>query len=142
MGLKPPKIGFAELQLTSVGAQELRFLVHVEAQNPNDVDIPLSNVRFDVLVVGQPVATAAARETMFTLPANTARRIPFEVRVPTQRLAALLAQARAAGAERIDYRISGYATWGSSGLAIPIERAGTLQLPRRLFEQRPAAPQT
>ncbi len=47
--LQPPEVAVADLALADIGLERLRFLVTLDAINPNDVDIPLTDVRLDLL---------------------------------------------------------------------------------------------
>lgn len=137
LDLKSPRLSFAGLSVPSASLQEIDFLLTLSADNPNDVEVPLSNLQFELDLFGQPFAAGSAREPSLTLPRLGSREIPIRFTVPTARLLELVSRARSAESGRFEYRLRGSANWGSSPIRIPFEKTGDLealrQLPRRLL---------
>jgi LEA14-like dessication related protein len=49
-----PEVSLAGLKLTQLGLFEQRFSLQLRIQNPNDVDLPIDGLTFDVELNGQP----------------------------------------------------------------------------------------
>ncbi len=130
--LKTPKLAFGSLSVPRIGLSEVDFLLTVVADNPNDLEVPLSNIRFDLDLFGQAFASGGTREPRLTLPRLGSREVPIEFTVPTSRLVDLISRVRADGAGRFEYRLRGSANWGSSPFAIPFEKTGDLDALRQL----------
>jgi len=133
--LEPPKISIANISIVAVGLEELRFALSIDARNPNDVDVPLTNLRFDLELLGQPFASGAAAESTVTLPAGASREVPIEFAVPTSRLLDLVRALRHSAGSPLGYRLHGSANWGRSPFAIPFEKRGEFDALRRLRER-------
>lgn len=130
--LKTPKLAFGGLSVPRIGLSEVDFLLTVIADNPNDLEVPLSNIRFDLDLFGQAFASGGTREPTLTLPRLGSREVPIEFTVPTSRLVELISRVRRNGVERFEYRLRGSANWGSSPFAIPFEKSGDLEALRQL----------
>ncbi len=138
--LKPPRLSFSDFRLETLGLSEIRFLLAVDTENPNEVAIPLRNVEFALELLGEPFADGTVLGRAVTLPALGARTIPVQFSVPTSRLVSLLRSLRSAEPAQWSYRLTGSATWGLSGLPLRFERRGDLEALRALDEllQAPA----
>lgn len=132
--LKPPRLSFADFRVEELGLSEIRFLLAVDTENPNDVEIPLRNVDFALELLGRPFADGKVLEREVTLPALGDRTIPVQFTVPTARLLRLLRSLRSAQPAQWSYRLSGSATWGWSGVALRFERRGDLDVLREIDE--------
>ena len=143
LDLQPPKLTFSAFRIQSVNLEETRFVLTVDADNPNDVDVPLSNLKFDLDLLGAPFASGGAQEASLTLPRKASRPVSIDFTVPTSRLLDLIRRVRPADMSSLSYRLKGSATWGSSGVTIPFERAGDLGTLRglrdRMIRQGPRA---
>jgi LEA14-like dessication related protein len=132
--LKPPSIAFSELAIDSIGSERVRFTVRISTRNPNPVDLPLSNVYFDLAVLGQPLALGKVAEQRFTLPANGERDLPVALDVATADLRSVLVRLLAGPTPETVWELKGTANWGASPLPIPFQRRGDASNLRRLRE--------
>lgn len=130
--LKSPKLSIAGLSVSRLGASEIEFRMTVLADNPNDVDLPLSNLRFELDLLGQPFASGGASEATITLPRQGTRQVPIVFTVPTQRLLELVSTVRGDAAGRFEYRLRGSANWADSPFTLPFEKTGELEALQRL----------
>lgn len=132
LGLQAPRLSFAGLSVPRVGLDEIEFLLTVIADNPNEVDVPLSNLRFELELFGLPFASGAARDQRLTLPGRGTRQVPIAFTMPTSGLLDLVSKARSEGSGRLEYRLAGSANWGDSPFTIPFEKTGDLEALRKL----------
>lgn len=130
--LRPPDIAIADLALTDIALDRLVFRVTVDTANPNDLPVPLTDIRMDLTVFGVELARGHVPQRRIELPALGRAAIPVEFTVPTGRLLDLLERIRNRGMDDLDYRLAGSARWGDSPFDIPFERSGNLDILRRL----------
>lgn len=130
--LQAPRLRFSDFHVDELGLGEIGFVLAIDTENPNDVEIPLRNVDFALELLGRPFADGTVLERAVTLPARGARTIPVRFTVPTSRLLGLLREMRSAEPARWSYRLSGAASWGWSGYPLRFERSGDLEVLREL----------
>ena len=132
--LKAPAVSVAGVALDSISSERARFTLRLATRNPNTVDIPLSNVRLDFALLGQPLLSGAPVEESFTLPAGGEREVPVSFSVATADLRALLGRLLSASTSESTWELKGTAQWGSWPLPIPFSRKGDLRSLGRLGE--------
>lgn len=134
LGLKAPEVRASDIQLKEIGLKQIRFILSVDAFNPNSTTLPLSGLKVDLDLLGQPFAQGAGRDAYFELPANATTRLPIEFVVTTARLRDLLRNFRPENPAAYEYTLRGSAHWGTDGMLMPFERRGELASLRRLAE--------
>lgn len=132
--LKPPSVSFTDLAIDAVSTERVRFTVRIATRNPNPIDLPLSNVYFDLAILGRPLALGRIAEQRFTLPANGDRELPVSFDVATADLRAVLARLLTAPVPDTVWELKGTANWGASPLPLPFSRRGDASSLRRLLE--------
>lgn len=132
--LRTPRLEVADISIRDVGLSELRFAVLVRADNPNDVDIPLTNLSFDLDLLDRPFATGIAAQPRLVLPRLARSDVPIEFTVPTMRLVDMVGQLATGRLSNLSYRLRGRANWGNSFIPIPFEKSGNLDVLRKLRE--------
>lgn len=132
--LKPPSISVSDLAIDSVSAERVRFTVTLATQNPNPVDLPLSNLYFDLAILGRPLALGRVAEQRFTLPANGARELPVAFDVAGADLRAVLGRLFVAPLPETVWELSGTVNWGAWPVPIPFRKRGDASSLRRLRE--------
>lgn len=123
----PPSVSLAGVDLESIGLFEQRYVLQLRLRNPNDADIPIEGLSFDVEVNGMHFASGLS---------NAVVRVPrlgeALVEVPaTSNLGAFLRQwreLRQGGRDSLDYRIKGSVRVTGYG-AIPFDHKGEVPLP-------------
>lgn len=131
-----PEISLAGLDLVELGLFEQRFAMKLRIRNPNDVELRISGVDFDVELNGQHFARGLSDRPVMVPRMGEA---VLEVSA-TSSLGSVLRQVRElqkGGRERIDYRLNGRIVLEGIG-GIPFERKGDVQMP--LFELPRKAP--
>jgi LEA14-like dessication related protein len=94
-------------------------------QNPKGVAVPLSELRLHWFIADAPVATAQSRAGV-TLPANGSALVPMHVQIDSA--ATLVVAGALASSGSVPYRIEGTAEIGATGIVVPFEHSGSLEL--------------
>lgn len=131
-----PEVSLAGLELVELGFFEQRFVIKLRIQNPNDVDLPINGLVFDVELNGLSFAKGLSDKAVIIPRMGEAL---LEV-TATSNLGSVLKQMRElqkGGHDGVDYRMSGRLALEGIG-SIPFERRGDLQLP--LFDVPHKAP--
>jgi LEA14-like dessication related protein len=110
----------------------VRFTVRIATHNPNPIDVPLSNVYFDLSILGQQLALGKIAEQRFTLPAGGQKELPVAFDVATADLRAVLMRMLSGPLPETVWEVKGTANWGSSPLPLPFSRKGDASSLRRL----------
>jgi LEA14-like dessication related protein len=126
LNLKAPEVGFSDLSVSDVGFSNIKFVVTVNADNSNDVDIPLSDAKFELSLMGNSFANGVAKETSIVIPKKGKRAIPIEFTVPTSQLIDTVKKLNLKDLSTFTYALKGSARWGSGPFSIPFERKGDL----------------
>lgn len=126
MRLEPPRLQVVEVGLlgASVLKQELRLRMRV--QNPNDVELPVRGISYEVLLAGENFATGES-ERDFIVPALG--ETEFNVDVTANAAAALLRVLGDRSGRNPEYRLVGRVHLARGLLrSIPFEHRGELAL--------------
>ncbi|MCM8596951.1 LEA type 2 family protein [Accumulibacter sp.] len=122
---RKPEVSIAGLSLVQARLFEQRFALRLRISNPNDVDLPVNGLSFEVEINGQPFITGLSDKPV-TVP-RFGEAI-LEVMATSTAGSALKQLRELQKGGRIDYRISGRLQLSGIG-ALPFERRGDLQLP-------------
>ena len=134
MNLKSPILGFSDLTVSDISLDRVKFVVTVAAENPNDIDIPLSNMRFDLAVLDTAVGNGAATSRDVLIPKRGRVLVPIEFNVGTSQLIDLVRRVRIADLSKLSYSLKGSASWNNGPFSIPFERKGDLTALKKLAE--------
>jgi LEA14-like dessication related protein len=126
LNLKAPEVGFSDLSVADVGLSNIKFVVTVNADNSNDVDIPLSDAKFELSLMGNSFANGVAKESAIVIPKKGKRSIPIEFTVPTSQLIDTVRKLNLKDLSSFTYALKGSARWGSGPFSVPFERKGDL----------------
>ncbi len=123
----PPEVSLAGIGFGEPGLFEQQLRIDLRVHNPNNFDLGIDRVTFDLEVNDQPFAHGRTTEAL-DLPAQAETVVPVMVNVPTSDL---LDRLLALGSERrLDYRLTGEAKLASLLFGtIPFHREGKLALP-------------
>jgi len=122
-----PEISLAGLELAEFKLFEQRFKMKLRIQNPNDADLRINGLTFDVDLGGQPFAKGLS-ERAVTVPRLGEAILDVQA---TSNLGSVLKQLRELkkrGRDRVDYRLSGRVDVDGYG-SIPFDRRGDVQMP-------------
>ena len=127
--LQKPEVSLAGVELVGVGLVEQRLLLKLKISNPNDVDLPVKSLSFDLDLDGQPFAKGASEQ-----PVTIARHAEAQLDVKVvSRLGDVLKQLNAARQNgKLGYRIHGRVELGTERPAGPasvaFDRSGEVSL--------------
>jgi LEA14-like dessication related protein len=123
-----PEVRLAGVGLGQPGLFEQELILSLRLENPNDYDIAVEQLSFDLEVNGEHFTDGRTTQN-FTLPALGEATVPVSVDVPTKDF---LERAMRLGSEgRFDYRLTGEAELDHVlAQTVPFEWQGRLELPR------------
>lgn len=122
-----PDITLAGLDVAEIGLLEQRFVLKLRIQNPNDVDLPINGMRFDVELNGLAFAKGLSDKAV-TVP--RLGEIVLEV-TATSTLGTVWRQLRELqreGRDRVTYRLEGRVLLPTLG-SVPFVQAGDIAMP-------------
>lgn len=119
-----PKVSVAEVNIKSLGLFEQRFDVSLRVNNPNDFDIKIEALDFDLEVNGRAFAKGLARTTML-IPAMSSERLHVEAVTQSKNL---LQQIKTLPPEAlkdgVPYRVQGRVKTDKSSKWLPFDHSG------------------
>jgi LEA14-like dessication related protein len=134
MNLKSPELAFSDLSVSDFNFEKVKFVVTVAAKNPNDVDIPLSNMKFDLNVLETAIGSGAAQKDI-NLPKLGIAQVPIEFTMGTSQLIGILKQVSLRDLTRLSYSLKGSANWNNGPFTIPFERKGDLSMLKKYTDR-------
>lgn len=122
---RPPKISVAEVDLKSLGVFEQRFDVGLRIRNPNDFDLVIEALEFDLEVNGRAFATGLTR-TAARVPAISSTIVRVDAVTESRNL---IRQIKTLPGEMlrqgVPYRIKGRVKTDRASRWIPFDHSGT-----------------
>jgi len=131
--LKAPSLSVTGVGVESVTRDSLKLRVRLTARNPNTIDMPLSNLQFEVSLMGQRLVHGAVAEQTFTLPAQGEQEVPVVLAFAGADVRDLLIRLMTRSLTEVPWELKGSARWGISPIPLPFEKRGSLGL-RTLLE--------
>ena len=123
---KPPKVSVAEVDIKSLGLFEQRFDVGLRVSNPNEFDLNIEALEFDLELNGRAFAQGLSR-TPALIPATSSTVMQVEAVTQSkhliQQLKTLPGEMLKAG---VPYRITGRVKIDQSSSWIPFDQKGVV----------------
>lgn len=125
--VKPPEVHLADIRpKASSGVLEQSMELVLNVRNPNDFDVPIDGLRFDLTLNGQHFATGLSDEET-VIPRLGEKRVTATA--STSMLAVIQQMMLAGQRGRLDYRMEGEAFLGGLGdRTVPFESEGEVRL--------------
>lgn len=126
VGMEPLSVTLADVRPSQMGLLEQEYMMKLRIQNPNDFDVPLQGVAFDVELNGKTFAKGVSRQDE-VVPAFG--DVLLEVKAFSS-LGDVLNQVsglRAGPPERIAYRVQGKLAQ-TRGMSMPFDSTGSIDL--------------
>lgn len=121
-----PKVSVADVDIKRLGWMEQRFDVGLQVDNPNDFDLKIEALEFDLEVNGRPFAKGQSL-TSALIPAASSAMLRVDARMQTgdliQQIKTLPGDAWQAG---VPYRIKGRIKTDRSTNWLPFDRTGVV----------------
>jgi LEA14-like dessication related protein len=134
MNLKSPELAFADLTISEFNFEKVKFVVNVAAKNPNDVDIPLTNMKFDLNFMETALGTGKAQKDI-NLPKMGQAEVPIEFVIGTSQLIGVLKRVNLRDLGKLSYSLKGSANWNNGPFTIPFERKGDLSMLKKYTDR-------
>ncbi len=126
----PPKVGLADAGLVEMGLFEQTYSLTLSLQNPNEVDIPITGMRYSVKVNDEEFATGVS-DKEFTLQRLSNRTVATTIKGNLLKLAPKLglkiSDINKSNDTKIKYEISGEFT-NSLGGPIPFSEVNEISI--------------
>jgi LEA14-like dessication related protein len=131
--LESPKLSLVGIQVMSTDMFAQRFKVRVLVQNPNDIELPVRGLEYQIILMGDSFAEGTSTDS-FLLPAQG--EAEFDMMVTTNFMSAfgrLLSRVGGGKLEDIEYEISGK-VYVDKGVIrkIPFSHQGTVDFSKKL----------
>lgn len=135
-GLEPPKVSLVDMQLAQSSLFEQQFDIKLRVKNPNNKEIPLNGLKFDIYLTGVELGNAQTAKAN-VIPALGDSVIELKLSTSTFAWLQLAQGMQHKAMEKIDYRIAG--TLFSSGLfsRLPFTKSGEIDINKLLPRQKP-----
>ena len=130
---KAPTLSWTGVNLDIIGFREQRFTLKLKVANPNDVDLPLERLEFDIELAGQHFAHALSDRPM-TVPARGEATLAVQASGNVIEFIHRLGPLRGDSAS-LDYRLKGDAVVTGYG-RIPFDKKGKVSLLQMLRDDR------
>lgn len=131
--LESPKLSLVGIQVMSTDMFAQRFRVRVLVQNPNDLELPVRGLEYQIILMGDSFADGTSND-VFLIPAKG--EAEFDMLVTTNFMSAfgrLLSRVGGGKLENIDYEISGKVYVDKGVLRkIPFSHQGTVDFSKQL----------
>lgn len=122
-----PEVSLAGLQLVQIGVFEQRFALKLRVQNPNDTELRINGLSFEVELNGQSFLTGVSDRGV-TVPRFGEAVLDVAATATLGSALKQLRELQKGGRERVDYRIVGRLNLSGFG-TVPFDRRGDLQMP-------------
>ena len=137
--LEPPRVQLLGIQVLSTDMFAQQFNAHLQIQNPNDVEVAITGLDFEVLLFGDRFAEGVSNDH-FVLPALG--EAEFNMGVTTSFVSSfgrLISRMGGAKLEAIEYEIVG-TVFIDKGMVkkIPFNHAGTVDFAKAASRKKPA----
>ena len=133
---KAPEVTLADIDIVEAGLLEQRFVMKLRVLNPNDTDIDITGLDFELEVNGTRFARGVSNRAV-TLPRYGEAVLEVSAVSSLVSLLKQIDELSRGGRDRIDYRIHGRLAAGGYG-TLPFDSKGEVRLPRQQGERRQA----
>ncbi len=132
-----PKLTLAGISLIEVGLFEQRFNLRLRVQNPNERELPLQALIYEVEINDRPFGSGVARKPV-TIPGFGSAVVEVEMVSNLASVLRQLGELDKNGASRLRYRLRGNAVIGPHGSRVPFQQTGEVGIPR--FNEEAGSP--
>jgi LEA14-like dessication related protein len=130
MRLQAPKVSLADFELRGGNLVEQRFALKLRVQNPNDREIAIQGLSFDIDLNGKPFAHGVGDKAA-TVPRFGEGIVEVEAVSNLGNLLRQIGDLAKSGRDGVPYRVKGQVLADGIG-SVPFDSRGEWKLPRRL----------
>ncbi|MBK8325268.1 MAG: LEA type 2 family protein [Betaproteobacteria bacterium] len=129
-GLKSPNVSVTAIEVRELRLLEQKFRVQVRVQNPNDVDIAVNGMSFELELNGKPFATGVSNQVV-TVPRYGTGTVEVEVVSGVREVLRQFLDGKKEVPSRWPYRLRGQVSLVQPySLTIPYDTTGEIDLGR------------
>lgn len=124
---EPPRVTLADIRLTELKLLEQRYQLTLRVQNPNDFELPIEGLDYELLVNEQEFGSGVSNRPV-TVPAYGTELLQVDA---YSTLAGLLRQFRELDSGKspsLRYRLKGHVRLSRNGLSLPFDHSGEISL--------------
>jgi len=126
--LERPRVNIANVTLKEVKLLEQLYDLELRILNPNDSDLVINGLAFDILINDKNFATGTSGQSL-TIPRFGTGLLTVEAVSPLASILRQFSGAQKAGLSRITYRLRGAVYVGSPSVRLGFDEQGELELP-------------
>jgi len=141
--LMAPQVSLVGIQIMSADMFAQQFMVRVKVENPNDLEIAVSGIEYEIFLMGDSFAEGAA-DSSFVLPAKG--EAEFDMIVKTNfvsSLGRLVSRTSGGKLEDVPYRVTGKLVLEKGIMrTFPFSRAGTVNFTKARDKMKAIEPKS
>jgi LEA14-like dessication related protein len=127
-GLEAPRVHVSAIELREATLFEQVYDIRLRVQNPNNQDLPVQGLSFELEINGTTFARGGSAEAV-VIPRLSSGIVQVEAISGLGGILQQLMKLQGAAPKSVAYRISGAAFVGAEGWRLPFEDRGEFQLP-------------
>ena len=127
LSMKSPEVSLADVTIEEFGLLEQRLGIKLRVMNPNDADLPIDGVTFEVDVNGQSFAKGVSNKSV-TVPRFGEALLDLSAVSTLGSLLRQLAELAKSGRDTVQYRVHGQ-FYGGGLNGVPFDSKRELKLP-------------
>ena len=127
LAMKSPEVSLADVTIEEFGLLEQRLGIKLRVMNPNDADLPIDGVTFEVDVNGQSFAKGVSNKSV-TVPRFGEALLDLSAVSTLGSLLRQLAELAKSGRDTVQYRVHGQ-FYGGGLNGVPFDSKRELKLP-------------
>jgi LEA14-like dessication related protein len=122
-----PTVTLAGMEILAADFFEQRFALDLRLQNPNDFNLPIRGLRYELILNGKPLATGVSNQQV-DLPAYGEQVIRVE---SVSSLLSIFKQVQSLGESKsgaLDYQLKGHVSLLDKSFKLPFDKRGEISL--------------
>ena len=123
-----PRVNIANVTLKEVKLLEQIYDMELRIQNPNDSELVINGLAFDLLVNDKTFATGMTNKSL-TIPPFASSLITVETISPLSSIIRQIIGVQKSGLAKISYRLKGAVYVGSASMKLGFDEQGEIELP-------------
>jgi LEA14-like dessication related protein len=134
--IEKPTLHVADVRLIDAGLFEQRFVLSLRVQNPNDFDLPIEALNYELMLNDKPFAQGASAKSV-TIPRYGSGLIEVEGISTLSMLLRQLPELQNGTLKGLRYQLKGYLTLQGFGNRVPFDQQGEIGLSNLLPDSAP-----